>query len=861
MASRTVSFAADGNKDVELGSDLLDNSSSPSCSTATSSPNVNSHKRKIYGHQHHNSASDEALIDTSIRNKLFAEPTSYETNITRRHIPTTFDTSPTSHSLAKRKGKVIDDNFNVRDPMTGSVVDHTHLIAQDPRAFSHKTLSFEDPDMERKYQRYFIDRNLTTWRIYAIIGLLCQILVWGCTELAFPLAPANDDVRSELLTVLLGAVLPITIAIISTFILSKSVLAVVIHYISALYIICLEPVIALSMHLNRTDMDQYTAGGFGAMYVVMLGATVFFLKVRFQVAAVVVFVCSVVWWTVFGIDYSSQSAILQQLYIVNAVALALSCIVCLFMSYELERSSRQRFQSENRLYRQIVKLDTQLRYVQNQMTLKSNEFDSPLEKAINAIRTLSAAPSVPLEHIRTLSLILGWLNAPNLLLPDWNAASKQNDAEQRKWLAEVVGASSKLVFETDDLVSIAESGSLRSVVNEANFSSSQAALRRGSAPASLIHIQRKKLEVLSPLSQPRNIPNTIALPVTPYIPTKSSPGAQTVSELYTPQVLACLSRLSDYNFPMFEFNELTQGHALLMLLHYLCVESGLLVRLGLDASVFMVFAKRIEEGYHAEHPFHNSVHAADVLHTIQYLTMLPQVIRHLSDLDLLSIYVAAAIHDYDHPGVTNKYLSSINHPLAIRYNNQSILESHHAASGMEVLAIPECDFLATMDPRRRESTKSLIVEMVLATDLAKHSELLSKWKVQTLSLDQFDPKNVAEHKIILFQTMIKCADVANPTKSHELYMVWLDRITAEFTSQGDRERAHGLPVSAYMDRDHPDVKGCQLSFCQYIVAPLFEAFHAIAPCDEVMTTLRTNVQRWENTDDNEEWLKKVGTNI
>ena len=158
------------------------------------------------------------------------------------------------------------------------------------------------------------------------------------------------------------------------------------------------------------------------------------------------------------------------------------------------------------------------------------------------------------------------------------------------------------------------------------------------------------------------------------------------------------------------------------------------------------------------------MHAADVVHTIHFLAMLPPIQRHLTDVDLLSIYVAAAVHDYDHPGVTNKYLSSINHPLAIRYNNQSILESHHAASGMEVLAMPECDFLSSrssssgsyMDPRRRESIKSLIVEMVLATDLAKHSELLSKWKVQTLSSETFDPKGVPEHKIILFQTYVKC---------------------------------------------------------------------------------------------------------
>lgn len=106
--------------------------------------------------------------------------------------------------------------------------------------------------------------------------------------------------------------------------------------------------------------------------------------------------------------------------------------------------------------------------------------------------------------------------------------------------------------------------------------------------------------------------------------------------------------------------------------------------------------------------------------------------------------------------------------------------------------------------------------------------------------------------------MIKCADVANPTKGNSLYFIWLDRISAEFYAQGDAEKSHNIPVSAYMDRDHPDVKGSQLSFCQYIVAPLFEAFHAVIPCDDAIQGLRANVQRWNDTEDSEEWLKRIG---
>ena len=296
------------------------------------------------------------------------------------------------------------------------------------------------------------------------------------------------------------------------------------------------------------------------------------------------------------------------------------------MSYAIERSLRRKYQSENRLYRQIVKLDTQLRYVQQRITSKTNDFDSPLEKAINAVRSLSASPNIPIEHVRTLYSILEWLNAPNLLAPDWfraAARSNKNDTERSRWISEVVGNPSRVIgiasdtdedyghdygfVEEDDASEDSNEFLSRNVHDggyntgdATEFLSSRAALRRGSAPASLINstisAQRKKSDYALPPRMPLPpLPN-------PYIPSKSSPGSEIVSELYSPQVLAYLHKLSDYNFPIFEFNKLVQGHALLVLLHYLCVESELLHRLGLDADVFMVFARRIEQGYHAEHP-------------------------------------------------------------------------------------------------------------------------------------------------------------------------------------------------------------------------------------------------------------------
>ena len=52
---------------------------------------------------------------------------------------------------------------------------------------------------------------------------------------------------------------------------------------------------------------------------------------------------------------------------------------------------------------------------------------------------------------------------------------------------------------------------------------------------------------------------------------------------------------------------------------------------------------------------------------------------------MLSILVAAAVHDFDHPGVTNNFLVSTSHQLAILYNDRSVLENHHVASAWKLM--------------------------------------------------------------------------------------------------------------------------------------------------------------------------------
>jgi cGMP-inhibited 3',5'-cyclic phosphodiesterase A len=53
--------------------------------------------------------------------------------------------------------------------------------------------------------------------------------------------------------------------------------------------------------------------------------------------------------------------------------------------------------------------------------------------------------------------------------------------------------------------------------------------------------------------------------------------------------------------------------------------------------------------------------------------------------EYLAILTAAGVHDFEHPGVNNVFLQKMQDPIAIRYNDLSVLENHHIAAAFELM--------------------------------------------------------------------------------------------------------------------------------------------------------------------------------
>eukprot|EP00741_Cyanophora_paradoxa_P019347 tig00000215_g18675.t1 len=287
-------------------------------------------------------------------------------------------------------------------------------------------------------------------------------------------------------------------------------------------------------------------------------------------------------------------------------------------------------------------------------------------------------------------------------------------------------------------------------------------------------------------------------------------------------------------------------------------------RLRLDAARFAAFVSHVEDGY-LENPYHNRTHAADVTQCMTFLLTRGGLGGYLTDEDRLAGVIASVIHDFEHPGVNNNFLVAVSDPLALRYNDKSPLESHHVSAAWSALVSREdLNFLSNWPRPALKELRRTVIDMVLATDMAQHFEVLGAWR-KRVAAGAFPPLQAPEvapaaegatasgapplppeDRRLLLSVAMKAADIANAARPFELHREWSQRISEEFFAQGDREKAAGMPVSAFMDRETANLPKSQVGFSEFIVMPLFKAFGEAFPIVEssVVASAMSNYARW-----------------
>uniref|UniRef100_A0A8C7NFH6 Phosphodiesterase n=1 Tax=Oncorhynchus mykiss TaxID=8022 RepID=A0A8C7NFH6_ONCMY len=264
----------------------------------------------------------------------------------------------------------------------------------------------------------------------------------------------------------------------------------------------------------------------------------------------------------------------------------------------------------------------------------------------------------------------------------------------------------------------------------------------------------------------------------------------------------------------------------------------------------------IEANYHASNSYHNSTHAADVLHATAYFLRKEKVKGSLDQLDEVAALIAATVHDVDHPGRTNSFLCNAGSELAILYNDTAVLESHHAALAFQLTVRDiKSNIFKNIDRTQFRTLRQAIIDMVLATEMTRHFEHVNKFansinKPMAAIEESTSIRNSPENRLLIKRMMIKCADVANPCRPLELCIEWAGRISEEYFSQTDEEKREALPVvMPVFDRNTCSIPKSQISFIDYFITDMFDAWDAFASLPGLMEHLSENYKYWKGLDD------------
>lgn len=293
------------------------------------------------------------------------------------------------------------------------------------------------------------------------------------------------------------------------------------------------------------------------------------------------------------------------------------------------------------------------------------------------------------------------------------------------------------------------------------------------------------------------------------------------------------------------------GGGLLAKLTFIIIEStGLLEALQISSDKMALFLKRIEAGYSMRRPYHNALHAACVVVSVYDILFKKRLAEKIgttgsvrdSNIILFATIIAAAIHDYQHTGLSNKCIVDLQLPLAIVYNDICPQEQHHSASAFHLMTKREFNFIKHWTKEEQRTFRNYIISLVLHTDMNKHFSILTKLRVQTDA--------PLSDTMLLLQMVLKAADMSHLTYPPNLHRKWVMALQEEMFCQGDFEKTHGMPPSAMCDRGLPSISETQPDFFEYLALPMFSLFAEKEPqaFRWMLDAVNINLDMWNHVE-------------
>eukprot|EP00730_Choanoeca_flexa_P015034 TRINITY_DN6792_c0_g1_i1.p1 TRINITY_DN6792_c0_g1~~TRINITY_DN6792_c0_g1_i1.p1 ORF type:complete len:424 (+),score=67.49 TRINITY_DN6792_c0_g1_i1:63-1274(+) len=285
-----------------------------------------------------------------------------------------------------------------------------------------------------------------------------------------------------------------------------------------------------------------------------------------------------------------------------------------------------------------------------------------------------------------------------------------------------------------------------------------------------------------------------------------------------------------------------------LLLHWFVMfsELDLFRKLNLNPETLREFFRLVCNSYR-DQVYHNFNHAMDVAQFAYAMYMNSESCRaKLDHVDMFCCLVLGLAHDMDHPGVNNAFLIKTRDPIAILYNDTSVLENAHAASLFYLMTSkPTADLLGNVDDDTYRRCRKTILRGILATDMASHFRLVDEFKAMpsTATVDELDDSS----KLKLIECVAKSGDICHLVRPWPIAKAWEDLVMVEFFQQGDQEKALGFEPDGLLDRNKCKIPNSQCWFYENMGKPLFDALaHHVPETEELVTVMMEhNLPNWK----------------
>uniref|UniRef100_A0A7S4T1X7 Phosphodiesterase n=1 Tax=Alexandrium monilatum TaxID=311494 RepID=A0A7S4T1X7_9DINO len=265
------------------------------------------------------------------------------------------------------------------------------------------------------------------------------------------------------------------------------------------------------------------------------------------------------------------------------------------------------------------------------------------------------------------------------------------------------------------------------------------------------------------------------------------------------------------------------------------------------------FLKAMQAKY-TDTPYHCWDHAVSAWHMTFLLVDSPAFVGLLPPEDVLGVLLAAVGHDVGHPGTNNNFQVNSMSNVALRYNDFSVLENHHASVTCTALQEEQPNLLANLELSQRQRLRQVVINSILNTDMIKHKDAVAFFETSKVDLPGHRRRNEPlppDACLKLGSALLHSADLGHPALPWKAHKRMSLLIAEEFYTQHQEETRLGLPTLPFMGKDPNNLRELapiQVGFLQFVARPLWSAMSFAAGQDtlsEVVENIAGNMRRWE----------------